>query len=53
MTDDLAVLRHPEWFRGWSRTYSRFAVPRVVRLLGQGLLSGVAAQQVVHAVPAR
>ncbi len=27
---DLAVLRHPEWFRGWSRTYSRFAVPRVV-----------------------
>jgi glycosyltransferase involved in cell wall biosynthesis len=28
---DLAVLRHPEWFRGWSRSYSRFAVPRVVR----------------------
>jgi glycosyltransferase involved in cell wall biosynthesis len=28
---DLAVLRHPEWFRGWSRTYSRLAVPRVVR----------------------
>jgi glycosyltransferase involved in cell wall biosynthesis len=28
---DLAVLRHPEWFRGWSRTYSQFAVPRVVR----------------------
>jgi glycosyltransferase involved in cell wall biosynthesis len=28
---DLAVLRHPEWFRGWSRRYSRFAVPRVVR----------------------
>jgi glycosyltransferase involved in cell wall biosynthesis len=27
---DLAVLRHPEWFRGWSRTYSRLAVPRVV-----------------------
>jgi len=28
---DLAVLRHPEWFRGWSRTYSQRAVPRVVR----------------------
>jgi glycosyltransferase involved in cell wall biosynthesis len=28
---DLAVLRHPEWFRGWSRTYSQLAVPRVVR----------------------
>jgi glycosyltransferase involved in cell wall biosynthesis len=28
---DLAVLRHPEWFRGWSRRYSRLAVPRVVR----------------------
>jgi len=28
---DLAVLRHPEWFNRWSATYSRFAVPRVVR----------------------
>jgi glycosyltransferase involved in cell wall biosynthesis len=28
---DLAVLRHPDWFRGWSRRYSRLAVPRVVR----------------------
>src|SRR6185437_2514744 len=28
---DLAVLRHPEWFNRWTRTYSRFAVPRVVR----------------------
>jgi glycosyltransferase involved in cell wall biosynthesis len=28
---DLAVLRHPEWFNGWTRTYSRLAVPRVVR----------------------
>ncbi len=27
---DLAVLRHPEWFNRWTRTYSRFAVPRVV-----------------------
>ena len=27
---DLAVLRHPEWFNGWTRTYSRVAVPRVV-----------------------
>jgi glycosyltransferase involved in cell wall biosynthesis len=27
---DLAVLRHPEWFRGWSRRYSCWAVPRVV-----------------------
>src|SRR5262249_45377757 len=27
---DLAVLRHPEWFRGWSRRYSRLAVPRVI-----------------------
>jgi glycosyltransferase involved in cell wall biosynthesis len=29
---DLAVLRHPEWFNRWTRTYSRFAVPRVVRV---------------------
>ena len=28
---DLAVLRRPEWFNRWTRTYSRFAVPRVVR----------------------
>jgi glycosyltransferase involved in cell wall biosynthesis len=28
---DLAVLRHPEWFNRWTATYSRFAVPRVVR----------------------
>jgi glycosyltransferase involved in cell wall biosynthesis len=28
---DLAVLRHPEWFNRWTSTYSRFAVPRVVR----------------------
>jgi glycosyltransferase involved in cell wall biosynthesis len=28
---DVAVLRHPEWFNRWTRTYSRFAVPRVVR----------------------
>jgi glycosyltransferase involved in cell wall biosynthesis len=28
---DLAVLRHPEWFNRWTRTYSSFAVPRVVR----------------------
>ena len=28
---DLAVLRHPDWFPGWSRRYSRVAVPRVVR----------------------
>ena len=28
---DLAVLRHPEWFNRWTRTYSRVAVPRVVR----------------------
>ena len=28
---DLAVLRHPEWFNRWSASYSRFAVPRVVR----------------------
>jgi glycosyltransferase involved in cell wall biosynthesis len=28
---DLAVLRHPEWFNRWTGTYSRFAVPRVVR----------------------
>ncbi len=27
---DLAVLRHPEWFNRWTRTYSRLAVPRVV-----------------------
>jgi glycosyltransferase involved in cell wall biosynthesis len=27
---DLAVLRRPEWFNGWTATYSRFAVPRVV-----------------------
>lgn len=28
---DLAVLRHPEWFNRWTSTYSRIAVPRVVR----------------------
>jgi glycosyltransferase involved in cell wall biosynthesis len=28
---DLAVLRHPEWFNRWTRTYSSFAVPRVGR----------------------
>jgi glycosyltransferase involved in cell wall biosynthesis len=28
---DLAVLRHPEWFNRWTATYSRFAVPRVLR----------------------
>ena len=27
---DLGVLRHPEWFNRWTRTYSRLAVPRVV-----------------------
>ena len=27
---DLAVLRHPEWFNRWTRTYSGIAVPRVV-----------------------
>ena len=28
---DVAVLRHPEWFNRWTATYSRFAVPRVLR----------------------
>ena len=28
---DLAVLRHPGWFNRWTSTYSRVAVPRVVR----------------------
>lgn len=28
---DLAVLRYPETFNRWTRTYSRVAVPRVVR----------------------
>jgi glycosyltransferase involved in cell wall biosynthesis len=28
---DLAVLRHPEWFNRWTGTYSRLAVPRVLR----------------------
>ncbi|MBA3843037.1 MAG: glycosyltransferase family 4 protein [Actinobacteria bacterium] len=28
---DLAVLRHPEWFNRWTATYSKLAVPRVVR----------------------
>jgi alpha-1,3-rhamnosyl/mannosyltransferase len=28
---DLAVLRHPELFNWWNRTYSRLLVPRVVR----------------------
>jgi glycosyltransferase involved in cell wall biosynthesis len=27
---DLAVLRRPEWFNRWTRTYSGLAVPRVV-----------------------
>jgi glycosyltransferase involved in cell wall biosynthesis len=28
---DLAVLRHPEWFNRWTASYSRVAVPRVLR----------------------
>jgi glycosyltransferase involved in cell wall biosynthesis len=28
---DLAVLRHPAWFNRWTATYSRLAVPRVLR----------------------
>lgn len=28
---DVGVLRHPELFNRWNRTYSRFAVPRVLR----------------------
>lgn len=28
---DLAVLKHPEWFNRWTATYSRVAVPRVLR----------------------
>ena len=28
---DLAVLRHPQAFNRWTRTYSRFFVPRVAR----------------------
>jgi glycosyltransferase involved in cell wall biosynthesis len=28
---DLTVLRHPHWFNRWTSTYSRVAVPRVVR----------------------
>jgi glycosyltransferase involved in cell wall biosynthesis len=28
---DLAVLRHPETFNRWTRTYSRLVVPRVVK----------------------
>ena len=28
---DLAVLRHPQWFNRWTRSYSRRAVPRVLR----------------------
>lgn len=28
---DLAVLRHPETFNRWTRTYSRFALPRVAK----------------------
>jgi glycosyltransferase involved in cell wall biosynthesis len=32
---DLAVLRHPELFNRWNRTYSRLIVPRVVRAARQ------------------
>jgi glycosyltransferase involved in cell wall biosynthesis len=28
---DIAVLRHPELFNRWTRTYSRLALPRIVR----------------------
>jgi glycosyltransferase involved in cell wall biosynthesis len=28
---DLAVLRHPEAFNGWTRTYSRLTLPRITR----------------------
>jgi glycosyltransferase involved in cell wall biosynthesis len=29
---DLAVLREPDWFPAWSRTYGRFLMPRAVHL---------------------
>src|SRR4051812_799386 len=32
---DLAVLRHAEWFNRWTATYSRVAVPHVVRAAAQ------------------
>jgi glycosyltransferase involved in cell wall biosynthesis len=32
---DVAVLRHPEWFNRWTASYSRFAVPRVLRAAGR------------------
>jgi alpha-1,3-rhamnosyl/mannosyltransferase len=28
---DLAVLRHPEWFPAWTRTYAPHVVPRMIR----------------------
>ena len=28
---DIALVRHPELFNSWTRTYSRFALPRIVR----------------------
>jgi glycosyltransferase involved in cell wall biosynthesis len=32
---DLGVIREPAWFNRWTRTYSRFAVPRVLRAAGR------------------
>ncbi len=33
---DLAVLRHPEAFNRWTRTYSPLVVPRVLRVARRG-----------------
>jgi glycosyltransferase involved in cell wall biosynthesis len=32
---DLAVLRHPEWFPAWTRTYAPRVVPRMIRAATQ------------------
>jgi glycosyltransferase involved in cell wall biosynthesis len=51
---DLAVLRHPEWFNRWTRSYSRFAVPRVVRAAMRVIaVSGFTKQELVDLLGVR
>ncbi len=47
---DLAVLRHPEWFNRWTRTYSRIAVPRAVRAAARVIAVSEATRREVQAL---
>jgi glycosyltransferase involved in cell wall biosynthesis len=48
---DLGVLRHPELFNRWNRTYSRAAVPRVLRAARRLIaISEFTKSEIVHLV---